>query len=151
MRAVPRSRRLAVVFAFAWFSLFGLPALGAQTTPNADALALPEEEPKAENPLLRLEIVSLGSYPISLFYIGFVYDIKRYYENNRDSAYLPWPFNATSSVSLDNSERVARLEAALCLSLSVGVIDALIHASKVKKAKRLREAQKWATAPEAGP
>jgi len=151
MRAVPRSRRLAVVFAFACFSLFGLPALGAQTTPNADALALPEEEPKAENPLLRLEIVSLGSYPISLFYIGFVYDIKRYYENNRDSAYLPWPFNATSSVSLDNSERVARLEAALCLSLSVGVIDALIHASKVKKAKRLREAQKWATAPEAGP
>jgi hypothetical protein len=151
MSPIPRSRRRAVVFAFACFCLFGLSTLGAQTTPNADALALPEEEPKAENPFRRLEIVSLGSYPISLFYIGFIYDIKRYYENNRESAYLPWPFNATSSVSLDNAERVSRLEAALCLSFTVGVIDAIIHASKVKKAKRLREAQKWATSPEEGP
>jgi hypothetical protein len=149
MRTILLSPRRAVAVAF--FCLFGLSALGAQTTPNADVLTFPEEEEKAENPFLRLEIVSLGSYPISLFYIGFIYDIKRYYENNQDSAYLPWPFNATSSVSLDNSERVARLEAALCLSLSVGVIDAIIHASKVKKEKRLREAQKWATSPDEQP
>jgi hypothetical protein len=134
--------------------LCALPRAGAQATVDPDVLAVPDEI-KNENPIRRLEIVSLGSYPIALFYVGFMYDIKRYYENGRDSAYAPWPFRGSNAVSLDNSERMARLEAALALSLTVGVIDGIIHASKVKKAKRLREARLWAaaegTSAEAGP
>jgi hypothetical protein len=125
-------------------------AANAGTTANADALAVPEGI-KHENPLFRFEIVSLGSYPLSLFYIGFIYDIKRYYDNGKDSAYAPWPFRGSSSVSLTNAERMDRLEAALFLSLSVGAVDALIHAIKVKKAQRLREAQMWAAAGGEGP
>jgi hypothetical protein len=125
--------------------LCALPRLGAQATANAGALEV-SDEIKKENPLLRLEIVTLGSYPLALFYVGFIYDIQRYYENDRDSAYAPWPFRGSNSVALDNSERMARLEAALALSLTVGVIDGIIHASKVKKAKRLREARLEAAA-----
>jgi hypothetical protein len=112
--------------------------------PTAGFKAAPDEA-KAEHPLLRFEIVTLGSYPISMFYVGFAYDIMRYYDNGRDPAYAPWPFNSgSSSVALDNSERVERLKAALYFSISVGLIDAVIHASKVKKAKRLREAMMMA-------
>jgi hypothetical protein len=147
MMASPGFRRIRVL-AFAISLLFGvgLSALYAEAAPTADLLTLPDEE-KPENPLLRLEIVSLGSYPITLFYVGFIYDIKRYYENGKDAAYAPWPFRGTNAVALDNSERMARLEAALCLSFAVGIVDAAIHASKVKKAKRLREARTWASAP----
>jgi hypothetical protein len=146
MRAAPRLRLLSA----ALFFLVAFAPLVAQKSPNADALAVPEEA-KSENPLLRLEIVSLGSYPITLFYVGFIYDIKRYYDNGRDSAYAPWPFRGSNAVPLDNSERMTRLGAALGISLSVGIIDAVIHASKVKKAKRLREAKIWAKPEEEGP
>jgi hypothetical protein len=145
-------RRRAATLALLLF--LGVSALAAEEgtpIPTADFKAAPEKA-KAENPLLRFEIVTLGSYPISMFYIGIVYDVMRYYDNDRDPAYAPWPFNnGSSSVALDNSERVERLKAALYLSLSVGVIDVLIHATKVQKAKRLREAMMSAAPENAGP
>ena len=115
---------------------------GAQADSDADAFDLPEET-KSENPLRRFEIVSLGSYPITLFYVGFMDDFRRYSTSGWDASYLPW--NSGSS-SLSNSERIQRLEAALCFSVAIGAIDAIIHAEKVKKAKRLREAKLWADA-----
>lgn len=122
----------------------------ASAPANADALPV-SDEIKKENPFLRFEIVSLGSYPISLFYVGFVSDIVRYYSHGQDSAYAPWPFSSSSAATLDNSERVARLEIALGVSLTVGLVDGLIHAAKVRKAQRLREARIWAASPEGGP
>jgi hypothetical protein len=146
MRLVAFLRRRAATLVILC-ALGGLSSLGAQTTPNPDALPT-QDEIKNENPLMRFEIVTLGSYPISLFYIGFVDGIVGYYSHGQDSSYLPWNL---SSSSLSNDERVAILEQAFCLSLSIGLIDAFIHANKVKKEKRLREARIWATSPDGTP
>jgi len=142
------SRSLRIAAALALVLSGGL-SLGAQSSPISASEA--EDGTKDENPLLRFEIVSLGSYPFSLLYVGFAADLARYYGNGRDPAYAPWPFNSSSSVSLDNAERMQRLEAALCVSFAVGLVDAFIHAQKVKKAKRLRAALLDAAAAESAP
>lgn len=99
---------------------------------------LPEigQESAPESPFLRFEIVSLGSYPIVLLYTDLAFDCWRYYEKGFDSAYIP----LVSSVSLKDPERWTRLGAALGVACSVGAIDAIIHASKQKAAKRLHAA-----------
>jgi hypothetical protein len=121
------------------FLLFRLATLGAETAPNADALPKLDQG-KAENPLSRFEIVSLGSYPITLFYVDFAFDFQRFIANGRDPAYAPWPFKGTFSTSLSDSERLTRLGVALGVSFAVGALDAMIHASKIRAAERLREA-----------
>jgi hypothetical protein len=116
------------------------PSASSAASPAASS-ALPElselNEEKPENPFYRFEIVSLGSYPITLFYMGLAFDFKRYYDNGFNSAYAP----LISDDSLTDSDRWVRLGAALCVSCVVGAIDAIIHDSKVKAAKRLRAAE----------
>lgn len=103
--------------------------------------ALPElsdlHATKSENPYYRFEIVSLGSYPITLFYVGLAFDFKRYCDNGFSSSYIP----LVSSGSLTDSDRWVRLGSALGVSCLVGVIDAIIHDAKVKAAKRLLAAE----------
>jgi hypothetical protein len=108
----------------------------------ADEDSLPEpDQVKEENPFSRFEIVSLGSYPIMLFYVGFAFDLQRYFASGNDPNYAPWPFTTSYSTPLSNSERLTRLGVTLGVSCAIGAIDAIIHASKVKAAKRLREAR----------
>jgi len=116
----------------------------SSTSPPASPAApsaLPElsdlNEEKPEDPFYRFEIVSLGSYPITLFYAGLVLDFERYYENGFNSAYIP----LASDDSLTDNDRWVRLGAALCVSCVVGAIDAIIHYSKVKAAERLQAAE----------
>jgi hypothetical protein len=112
---------------------------GSQSGPQGDSTAMQAPE-KEENLLSRLEIVSLGSFPIMLFYTGFVFDIGRLVANNFDSQYAPWPFQSAYSAPLTDSERLTRLGAALGASLVVGGIDLYLHTAKLKKARRLHEA-----------
>jgi hypothetical protein len=137
--SLPLKRHTAAVAAL--FLLLCVASLGAQALPNADALPRLDPEQKAENPFLRFEIVSLGSYPITLFYTDFGFDLQRWVAKGYDSAYAPWPFKSTFSATLTDSERLTRLGVALGVSFAVGAVDAIIHASKVKAAKRLREAR----------
>jgi hypothetical protein len=114
----------------------------ASAPPAAQEDALPlAVSAKPENPYSRFEIVSLGSFPFMLFYTGFVFDLGRYAANSFDSSYAPWPFQGAYSVALSDSDRLTRIGAALGASMVVGAIDAYLHAAKLKKAKRLREAR----------
>jgi hypothetical protein len=126
------------------------PSNPSSTSPAASS-ALPElselNEEKPENPFYRFEIVSLGSYPITLFYVGLALDFKRYYDNGFNSAYAP----LVSDGSLADSDRWVRLGAALGVSCLVGAIDAIIHDSKVKAAKRLRAAETEAESASSAP
>lgn len=110
---------------------------------SADETPLPGfGQSKSENPFSRFEIVSLGSFPISVFYVDFFFDLARYFESDFDSSYLP----LVSSTSLTDGQKWTRLGVALGVSCLVGAIDAVIHASKADAAKRLRAAQAEAAA-----
>jgi hypothetical protein len=97
-----------------------------------------------ENPFMRFEIVSLGSFPIMIFYTGFAFDLALYIENGYDSYYAPWPFaNSYSySANLSETDREKRILVALGGCAVVGIIDAIIHANKIKRARFLQEAGK---------
>lgn len=145
MRANPLlPLRAAAAMAFLCL-LFVLP-LEAQTASTASATAatpaedaLPQlQDEKAENPFSRFEIVSLGSLPITVFYVDLGFDLQAWIASGYDSAYTPI-VSATNS-SLNDTQRLQRLGVALGVACVIGAIDAIIHASKVKAAKRLREA-----------
>jgi len=89
-------------------------------------------EYKPENPWRRFEIVSLGAFPISLFYVGFASDIGSYVGSNFDYRYAPWPFQSAASILPTDSQRLIRLGTAAALSLVIGGIDAIIHAHKMR-------------------
>jgi hypothetical protein len=112
---------------------------------SAAAAALPpgfgETKAKPENPWRRFEIVSVGAFPISLFYMGFGFDLGGYIGSGFDSRYAPWPFQSSASVLPTDSQRVVRIASAVGLSLVIGGIDAIIHAAKIKAEAR-REAAK---------
>jgi hypothetical protein len=74
----------------------------------------------------RFETVAVGSFPISMFYVGFGFDMAAYASNNFNSLFAPWPFKNPQAPALTDSEKVYRLSGALILSLSVAVIDALL-------------------------
>ena len=101
----------------------------------------PTASAKPENPFRRFEIVSLGAFPIMLFYSDFFFDLDRYAANGFNYLYVPWPFKTQSSAPLTDSDRYARIGAALGACVVVGAVDAYLHAMKIKKAQRLREAQ----------
>ena len=122
------------------------PATPLPTTPAPAAPAIHDDilsvtaPAKPENPFSRFEIVSLGSFPIMLFYTGFTFDLGRYVANGFSASYAPWPFQNEYSAALTDSDRLTRIGAAFGTSLIVGAIDAYLHAEKLKKARRLRAA-----------
>lgn len=115
----------------------------ASTAQAAQPDALPpgfDNEKKApENPWRRFEIVSVGAFPISLFYVGFGFDLERYIGSNFDYNYAPWPLSTSTSIT--DTDRVVRIASAVGLSLVIGGIDAIIHAAKVRAAQRRAAAE----------
>ncbi len=116
------------------------------TAPAAAAAALPpgfgETETKPENPWRRFEIVSIGAFPIALFYTGFGYDLGGYIGSGFDSRYAPWPFQNSASILPTDSQRLTRIASAVGLSLFIGGIDAIIHAAKIRAEARQEAAKR---------
>ncbi len=147
-----RRRGLSAIFVLVLVAALSQGAQGqaAATTPSTGATPSSSSSPSAdsllagsaipENPFRRFEIVSLGAFPIMLFYSGFFFDLQRYFVNDFNSLYAPWPFQSSTSAPLTDADRYTRIGAALGACAVVGLVDAYLHHLKVVKAERLREA-----------
>jgi len=123
---------LVVSFTGVWPQSGTVPATGASTAVSV----LPEPYTKEEFPpwahgIRRFEIISLGAFPILLFYTRFIYDSTLYVQsgidgNGFDSKYAPWPFRNENSYTPTTEEQMARIFTAAGLSLALGTIDALL-------------------------
>jgi len=105
--------------------------LGTQVTANP----LPEPYGTEEFPpwtfsLRRFEIVSLGAFPVLLFYSRIALDTGRYMGNGFDSSYAPWPFRNEFSYNPDSDEQWLAVKVAVGLSLGVGVLDYFLLARR---------------------
>jgi len=114
------------------------------------ALAVPvgvarAEEPSTVNPLpqgyaadefpdwavrlRRFEIITLGAFPIALFYTRFVFDIGRWTVNGIQNdwtfsaAYAPWPFKGELYQAPGTWGRLGIFLGATALSLGIGGLD----------------------------
>lgn len=96
----------------------------------------PEEFPAWAYTVRRFEIISLGSFPIMLFYSRIALDLGRFVDNGFDSSYAPWPFRNEFSYKPDDDEQWLAVKIALGLSLGVGVLDYLL-VSRRKASKQV--------------
>ncbi|GAB1455420.1 hypothetical protein MASR2M48_07270 [Spirochaetota bacterium] len=105
----------------------------AQAASLADAKAvsaLPEPYTQDEFPawlrsVRRFEIISLGAFPILLFYTRLTMDVTRYTKNNFNSM-CSWPFRNENSYVPSDDEQYTSLLVAAGLSLIFGSIDAFM-------------------------
>lgn len=132
--------------ALAWTS--AVPYVRAQETPAVPAPALPVGAatealpgafvPEDRSPFLtglrRFEIVAFGAFPILLFYSNLGFDIARYARSGYDPFYAPWPFKSEYSYRPATPEILASIGTAALLSVGVGALDAVIRASRIRKA-----------------
>lgn len=144
-----RLRAIALVAALGLASALGTIAQdragGAADQPplapaEAPAALAPIAGVDGEDPLGRLAIVSLGSFPILLFYTDFSFDLGKFLINGFDANYAPWPFKSEYSNAPSMGEKAARIGVAIGASAAVGAIDYFIRSARAKKARLQREA-----------
>lgn len=109
------------------FSALGPQTLHAQASPSPLPEAYAAEEfPEWALSLRRWEIVSLGAFPIALFYTHMVFDVSRYIGSGFDSAYAPWPLKNEFSYKPSPSEWGLMFLTAGAVAAAVGLTDAII-------------------------
>ncbi len=99
---------------------------------------LSEEEIKEEFPLWardlrRGEIVLFGSLPFSLFFSKIAFDSFRWYDNNWDMRYAPWPLKGSDFIELTDAEAGYTVAIAFGLSTAIALADHFILRHKRKK------------------
>jgi hypothetical protein len=109
-------------------------------TAQATGALEPTASKDVENPWARLGIVTIGSFPIMLFYTDFSFDLGAFALNGFDSTYAPWPFKSEYSKTPTQAEKGTRIGVAIGASVAVGLLDFFIRSSKAKKARLQREA-----------
>ena len=121
------------------------PAAPATTTPipAAPAPAAPEEYEEGEfspglKALRRGEIMFFGSFPFSLFFSYEAYDIYRFFANDRQIQYAPWPFRRPDAVAYESYETTGVLVAAVSVSLVLAVVDYMIGKAIERRAAKRR-------------
>lgn len=66
-----------------------------------------------------------GSFPFTYFFANLGFDLVRFGISGFDASYAPWPFRNPASVSIPGNERMARIAAALGISIIIGLVDAI--------------------------
>jgi len=97
-------------------------------TPAVSAVPEPytnDEFPAWAFGLRRFEIISLGAFPILLFYTRFGFDLKRYVENGFSAEYAPWPLKTETSYAMTDEEQILSVATAAGLSLAFAALDAI--------------------------
>jgi hypothetical protein len=121
--------------------LFGLLLAAAAAFPQEKSQPgkTPEEYEKEEfSPFLKAlrrgEIILFGSFPITLFLTFEVYDLGRFFANDRRMEYAPWPVRPPNAEPYTTEETIGVLVTAVSLSLALAVADYLIGRIVAKRA-----------------
>jgi hypothetical protein len=118
---------------------------GGNSTQTVAPNILPDTQSSSEFPLWardlrRGEIVAFGSFPFTLFVSTFAVDSVRYFQHNRDSKYLPWPFKGPGAVEMSRDERKKTLIIAAAASVAIAAIDfTIVQVKRNKERKRIEQ------------
>ncbi|HOX92649.1 MAG TPA: hypothetical protein PLC54_06975 [Spirochaetales bacterium] len=108
-------------------------SIGAQSAPSPLPQAYTADEfPAWAHELRRWEIVSLGSFPIALFYTKLAFDFARYASNGFDPRFVPWPFKNEFSYAPSAGEQRTMFLSAAAVAAVAGFADWLIVAIKTR-------------------
>jgi hypothetical protein len=135
-----------------WLGLaaaMGFAQSGDQGTPlpSAPSPKEPEEYKEEEfspglKALRRGEIILFGSFPLTLFLSYEVYDIYRYFANDRLPQYRPWPARPPDAAQYEHWETAGVLVSAVSLSLTLALTDYLIGKALEHRAAKRRSSNR---------
>jgi len=77
--------------------------------------------------LRRAEIIFFGLIPLALGLTFEVYDIFRYYTNNMDPLYKPWPFKEPNAATYETEEQIGIIITAVSISALITLADFIIE------------------------
>ncbi|GAB1484483.1 hypothetical protein MASR2M78_33010 [Treponema sp.] len=142
-------KKILLLF-FLALSLFVVFPSGAQTTDRTVTQAGPEPYDMSEFPawahsLRRSEIVAFGSLPFTVFFSTFVMDSYRYYQNDWDRRFAPWPLKAAGAVQMDEDQRIACFAFGCASAILIGVVDYALVDAKQRRAERAAQEKKVPT------
>jgi len=109
-------------------SLLSIGPLSAQVTVQSSSPTLDSQGRRSISwgTLNRTEAIAVGSLPLTLFYVGFGFDLYAYFSNGLDALYAPWPFKSDRAPALTDKEKTLRLSVAALASLGVAVLDLVL-------------------------
>jgi hypothetical protein len=136
------TRNIPVLFLLALF-VFGTLPLNAQTfSPDIlpDVSSPASEFPLWAHDLRRGEIIAFGTFPFTMFFSTMTMDSIRYFNNNSDERYAPWPFKGPGAIEMSREEREKTFVAAILASVTIAVIDfAIVQIKRHKETQRVEQ------------
>jgi hypothetical protein len=138
----PVMRKIPLLFLLVLFVVGALP-LGAQTfSPNIlpDVSSPASEFPLWAHDLRRGEIITFGTFPFTMFFSTMAMDSIRYFDNNSDERYAPWPFKGPGAIEMSREEREKTFTAAILASVAIAAIDfAIVQVKRNKEKQRVEQ------------
>jgi hypothetical protein len=128
-----RKYRLVPALVFVVLGVFPVSAQSSGTNQTVAPNILPDVRPSSPQwvqDLRRGEIVAFGSFPFTMFISTFAMDSFRYFNNNKNSAYLPWPFKGPGAIEMSRQEKGQTLMLAAAASITIALVDFTIVAVK---------------------
>jgi len=91
----------------------------------------------------RFDIIAFGTFPFSMFFTTFFYDLHRWNKDNgmsfQDRSYAPWPFKSAGAVDMTNQQFKRSILIAAGVSVVLAITDLLIVKYKRNQARRALE------------
>lgn len=120
--------RFRILFVLVFISLLTGPiSAETSTTPSTDHVPVPygpAEFPDWQKDLRRAEILSFGALPFVTFVSSIYYDVYRYYSNDGQEGYLPWPLKKSeSAIGLSEAEQKNIVFYSASISVGVALFD----------------------------
>lgn len=146
LRKLSKRRFLLHITLFSVFSMVTILPIFCQQSgtglKNPPTSSSPVPYQKEEFPawlldLRRADIVAFGSLPFTLFFTTFAVDSYRFYSNDWDRRYAPWPLKAPGAIEMDENQRIASFSVAIGLSVVIAVVDYLIVQYKRNRQEEL--------------
>jgi len=97
----------------------GLHAQSASTSNQFDMTGFP----LWARDLRRGEIIAFGSFPFAYFFASFSVDSYRFFTNNNDRRYAPWPFNSAATIEQTQDEKIMTLGIAAGGAIVIALVD----------------------------
>jgi hypothetical protein len=101
--------------------------------------------PQWAKDLRRFDIIAFGSFPFSMFFVNFFYDLYTWNKVNgmdfsaEGRLYAPWPFKSAGAFEKPNYEFRNTIIMAASLSLVFAAVDLYIHKNKQKRELEKRQ------------
>ena len=132
------------LFMIILFTLFFAPlsqAAAQQTDDPPESLVFFDTTgfPQWAKDLRRFDIIAFGTFPFSMFFVNFFYDIYRWNSANgmdfsaEGRLYAPWPFRSAGGINKTNVELRNTIIMSAGLSVVLAIVDLVIHKNRQKR------------------